>query len=162
MTQDANDQLMSGGAASAKFEKIGAKVSGVIARKPELRQQRDIKNGTPLTWDDGSPRQQIVVILKTDERAGEDDNGERSLWIKIPSAMQKSIQEAVKKAGATGLQAGGKLAVKYVKDGEKKKAGFNAPKLYAALYEAPDPLAMAATSEPEAAESEDASGLDDF
>ena len=159
MTQDANDYLMAGGVKSAKFEKIGTKVSGVIARKPELQNQRDIKTGAALTWDDGSPRQQIRVILTTDQKDDEDDNGERAIYLK--SGLLKAVQDAVKKAGAKGLDVGGKLAVKYVKDGEKKNKAFNAPKIYAALYEAPDPMAMAAASEPEeAAQAEES--LDDF
>lgn len=156
MTQDANDYLMGGGVTSAKFEKPGAKVSGTIARKPELQQQRDFDKGTPLTWDDGSPRQQIKVVLATDAHDDEEDNGERALYLK--GGLLKAVQAAVKAAKEKGLEVGGKLAVKYTKDGEKK-GKLNAPKLYVAKYEAPDPLAMAAASEP--AEAEDES-LDDF
>ena len=72
------------------------------------------------------------------------------------------IEEAVKKAGAKGLEVGGTLAVKYVKDGEKKNKAFNAPKLYAAKYEAPDPMAVAAAGEPEEAATEPEESLDDF
>ena len=160
MTQDANDYLMGGGVKSAKFEKPGAKVSGTIARKPELQQQRDFDKGTPLTWDDGSPRQQIKVVLVTELNEEEGDNGERAVYLK--GGLLKAIQAAVKAAGAKGLEVGGKLAVKYTKDGEKK-GKLNAPKLYVAKYEAPDPLAMAAASEPaEAAAADDAESLDDF
>jgi hypothetical protein len=148
---------MGGGVISAKFEKKGTKISGVIARKPELQQQRDFNSKKPLAWDDGSPRQQVKVILATDAKE-DDDNGERALYLK--GGMLKAVQAAVKKAGAKGLETGGKLAIKYTGDGEKK-GNLNAPKLYAALYEAPDPMAQAAASEPEeVAEKEEA--LDEF
>ncbi len=159
MTQDANDVLMGGGIPSAKFEKPGAKVSGVIAYTPEVQQQRDIKDGKPLTWDDGKPKQQVKVILQTNS-IGDDDNGERAIYLK--GGMMKAVREAVKKAGAKGLEIGGKLAVQYTKDGEKTRAGFNAPKIYAALYKAPYPLEGAAASEPEEAAEAAEEGLDDF
>ena len=159
MTQDANDLMMGGGAKSAKFDKIGAKVSGVIEGTPQPRQRRDIKDGKPLTWNDGSPQMHVVVILKTEAKDDGDDDGRRALFVKIPSDMQKAIAKAVKEAGASGLQNGGKLAVKYIKDGEQKTKGFNAPKMYAAKYEAPDPLAVAA-AETQASEPEES--LDDF
>lgn len=153
---DANDYLMGGGVKSAKFEKPGAKVSGTIARAPELQQQRDFDKGTPLTWDDGSPRQQIKVVLATDAKDDDDDNGERALYLK--GGLLKAVQAAVKAASAKGLEVGGKLAVKYTKDGEKK-GKLNAPKLYVAKYEAPDPLSV--VNEPEHAP-EDNESLDDF
>jgi hypothetical protein len=148
---------MGGGVTSAKFEKAGAKVSGIIARTPEVQQQRDFDSGKPLTWDDGKPRQQVKVVLITDERDDDDDNGERALYLK--GGLLKSVREAVKAAGEKGLAVGGKLAVKYTKDGEKK-GKLNPPKLYAAKYEAPDPMAVAAASEPAEAAAEES--LDDF
>lgn len=157
MTQDANEYLMGGGVKSAKFEKKGQVVKGIIVRKPELQQQRDFDSQKPLTWDDGSPRQQIKVVLKTDAKDDEDDNGERALYLK--GGLLKAVQAAVKKADAKGLEVGGMLAIKYTGDGEKK-GKLNPPKLYAAKYEAPDPMAVAAASEPEEVKEEE--GLDDF
>lgn len=159
MTQDANDFLMGGGVKSAKFEKIGTVVKGTIVTKPELQQQRDPKDGKPQTWDDGKPKQQVKVVLQTEQRDDAEDDGRRAIYVK--ANMLKAVQEAVKAAGAKGLEVGGVLAVKYVKDGEKKNKAFNAPKLYAAKYEAPDPMAVAAAAEPEAAADENES-LDDF
>lgn len=161
MTQDANEFLMGGGVKGAKFEKVGALVKGTIVGKPDVRQQRDIKDGKPLTWDDGSPRQQVVVILQTDAKDDADDDGRRALFVKIPSNLQKAIAKAVKDAGAAGLASGGKLAVKYTKDGEQKTKGFNAPKVYVAKYEAPDPL-TADLSEAPADEAEPEESLEDF
>jgi hypothetical protein len=158
LTQDANDFLMGGGVKSAKFEKPGAKVSGTIARKPELQQQRDFDSGKPLTWDDGSARQQVKVVLVTELNEEEGDNGERALYLK--GGLLKAVQAAVKDSGAKGLEVDGKLAVKYTKDGEKK-GKLNPPKLYVAKYEAPDPMAVAAATEPEAA-AENNESLDDF
>lgn len=152
MQNDANDYLMSGGVKSAKFEKIGAKISGVIARKPELQTQRDFDKGTPLTWDDGKPRQQVKVVLLTDQNDDEDDNGERAIYLK--GGLMKAVRAAISAAKAKGLETGGKLAVKYIKDGEKK-GKLNPPKIYTAKYEAPDPMAAVAADEEKAAPSDD-------
>lgn len=141
---------MGGGVKSAKFEKPGATVKGTIARKPELQTQRDFDKGTPLTWDDGSPRQQIKVVISTDARDDDEDNGERALYLK--GGLLKAVQAAVKAAGAKGIEPGGKLIVKYTKDGEKK-GKLNPPKLYVAKYEAPDPAAIVAEAEAKGGES---------
>ena len=147
----ADEFLMRTGAKSATFPKIGAQISGVIAREPELRQQTDFEDRTKLkVWDDGSPMLQIVVILATDERDPDDeeDNGQRGLYLK--GNMLQAVQKAVKEAGAKGLQVGAKLAVKFVKEGDQPKKGLAKPKLYVAKYEAPDVLASVAASEPAA------------
>lgn len=157
LTQDANEFLMGGGVKSAKFEKPGTIVKGTIVAKPELQQQRDIKDGKPLTFDNGDPKMQVKIILQTEQRDDEDDDGRRALYVK--ANMLKAVQDAVKKAGEKGLAVGGALAVKYVKDGEKKNKGFNAPKLYAAKYEAPDPMAAVAA---EPVPAEDNESLEDF
>jgi hypothetical protein len=137
MTISANDLLMGGGMASAKFPTIGTKVTGRIIRDPEARQQTDIQTGDPLTFANGDPRMQIVVQLATDERDAsiDDDNGDRALYIK--GNMLNAVREAVRRAGAKGLEVGGTLTIVYSGDGEAKTRGFNAPKLYTASYTPP-------------------------
>ena len=140
--------LMRTGAKSASFLTIGAKVSGVIVREPELRQQTDFEDRSVLkTWEDGSPMMQIVVILATSERDPDDDedNGERGLYLK--GNMLKAVQKAVKEADAKGLRVGGKLVVQFSSEGVQPKKGLAKPKLYVAKYEAPDPMAAVAASE---------------
>lgn len=133
----ANDFLMGGGTISAKFPEIGTTVTGRIAREPEVQQQRDYATGELKFWDDGKPMQQLQVVLATDERDPEvaDDNGERALYIK--GNLLKAVREAVRKAGAKGLDVGGTLTVTYSGDGEVSKRGFNPPKLYTAVYAPP-------------------------
>jgi hypothetical protein len=139
---DANDLLMGGGLAAAKFPTIGTTISGRIVRKPEARQQTDIETGEPLTFANGDPRMQIVVSLATADRdpAKADDDGERALYIK--GNMLNAVRDAVRRAGAKGLEVGGTLTVVYTGDGEKKNRAFNAPKLYAAEYVPPTNAAV--------------------
>lgn len=133
----ANEMLMGGGIPAAKFDQVGVTLSGTIATPPEVQQQRDFTTGELLTWDDGNPRQQIKVILDTEQRDPADpyDDGQRALYIK--SGLMKAVRTAIRAAGAKGMEVGGKLTVRYTGDGEPPKRGMNPPKQYTAVYEAP-------------------------
>jgi len=136
---DANQLLMGGGVPSAKFTVPGDYVSGVITAEPEAVQQRDYVTGEPLTWEDGTPRMQIKVILDTGEIDPmiEDDDGCRAVYLK--RNLLNAVRAAVRKAGAgkAGLKPGGHLTITYTANGELVKRGFNPPKLYSAVYEPP-------------------------
>lgn len=137
MTTTATDFLMGGGSTSAKFPEVGTTVTGTIAREPEVQQQRDFSTSELKFWDDGKPMQQLQVVLATDERdpSVADDDGERALYVK--GNLLKAVREAIRKAGAKGLDVGGTLSVTYAADGEASKRGFSPPKLYTAVYTPP-------------------------
>jgi hypothetical protein len=80
---------------------------------------------------------QIVVQLQTDERdpANDADDGVRGLYIK--ANMLSAVRTAVRAAGATGLDVGGRLSVTYTGDGQPKRRGGKAPKEYTAAYAPP-------------------------
>ena len=82
MLNDINEDL-GGGSPSFKFAAIGDTVKGKVIGG-EKRQDTDLQ-GTPKTWDDGSPMLQLVVTLQTDERSNEieDDDGRRRIYIKF-------------------------------------------------------------------------------
>lgn len=145
MTQQTAEQFLLGGGSgkSAKFETIGTSVSGTITTPPQVRQQTDMNTGTPSVWDNGDPKQQLVVSLQTAEKLDDDDDGIRNLYVKgskdpASKSMHAAVAGAVSTAGAKGLDVGGTLSVTYVGDGVAKTRGFNAPKMYAATYTAPD------------------------
>ncbi|MFB7219374.1 hypothetical protein [Streptomyces sp. NPDC056227] len=130
---NANDFLMGGGGApSASFPTPGTKIGGTITEQPTVQQQRDL-DGKPKFWDDGNPQMQLVVTIQTEQRdpSIEDDDGRRRLFVK--GQMKNAVADAVRAAGAPGLQVGGTLDVAYTHDGVPKR-GFNAPKQYAARY----------------------------
>lgn len=137
MTDTLEGFLSGGGSAAAKFPTVGTLIKGTITGA-ELTQQTDPADGKPKTWDDGNPRMQMVVTLQTDERDADidDDEGIRRLFVK--GKMLQAVREAVKGAGVKTVEVGGVLAVKYTGDGEKTNPAFNAPKLYAAQYKAPE------------------------
>jgi hypothetical protein len=128
----AQDFLMSGsGAKAAKFPTPGTTVSGPIVREPEVVQQTEFGTGKPLFWDDGKPRNQLVVQIGTDARDDADDDGVRSIYIKGKS-LTNAVREAVKAAGAPGLEVGGILSITYTGDGKAERG--MPPKLYTAEY----------------------------
>jgi hypothetical protein len=120
---------------SAKFEKVGDEYTLTITEEPELKQQTDYDDGTPLVWADGSPRLQLVVTGQIDEsqRDGGDDDGMRRYYLKGES--QKAAGQALRDAGVKTLAINGKLWMKFT--GEEKN-GKKVKKLYKAAYKAPE------------------------
>ncbi|MFF9129153.1 hypothetical protein [Streptomyces sp. NPDC014806] len=132
---DANNFLMGGGGApTAKFPAPGTTVGGRITEEPKVEQQRDIQTGEKKFWNNGDPMMQLVVTVQTDQRdpSLEEDDGRRRIFVK--GVMKNAVADAVRAAGARGLEVGGQLFVTYTHDGEPKQRGFSAPKQYAARY----------------------------
>jgi hypothetical protein len=136
---DANDLLMGGGVKSAAFpdQQYGHTVSGVIVRPPQVRQQTDFDSGKPKFFDNGDPMMQIVVQVQTDLRdpADASDDGTRAFYLK--GQMQAAVRDAVREAGAKGLEVGGHLAVRYIRDEPNSRGRGKDKKVYAARYTAP-------------------------
>jgi hypothetical protein len=143
MSNEANDFLMGSAVPSAKFPVVGTTVTGVITEDPAVVDQKDL-DGNVKTWDNGDPQKMLVVTLQTADRDPEitDDDGMRKLYVKgsknpESKSMTAALSAAVKKARAKGLEIGGKVTVTYVGDGKQDKKGFNPPKQFEAVYEAP-------------------------
>jgi hypothetical protein len=144
MTATSAEQfLLGGGGRSAKFDTVGASITGTVASAPEVKQQTDMSTGKPLTWDNGDPRLQLVVTLQTTLHDEADDDGIRKLYVKgskdpASKSLHAAVAGAVQAAGAKGLDIGGVLTVTYIGNGVSKTPGFNPPKQYQATYKAPD------------------------
>jgi hypothetical protein len=138
MSNAASSFLTSGGIASFKFDKIGAEVSGRILSL-DLQQQKDFESGELLFWKDGAPRQQVRIVIETQERDPDifDDDGSRAIYAK--GGLQAAVRDAVRKSGAKTIEVGGHLTVSYVDDGEAPRRGLNAAKIYRATYVAGPP-----------------------
>lgn len=140
---DPNALLIGDGASWTKFDTIGAKVAGEILNV-ETRQQTDI-DGNPKVWEsDGNPMWEVVVTLSTTERTDDDDDGIRKVALsgsKKYASKGKAAADALKAAGATALEVGGKFGLAYTGDGEATRRGYSPPKLFQATYTAPAPSA---------------------
>lgn len=123
---DEQDLLAGGGPKlpSLKFETVGETHGGIVTDVKKL-EDRD-PAGTTKTWPNGDPRYVYVLTVKTESQ------GDCNLWAR--GVMINAIREAAKLAGVTEL-VGNKVQIRYTGDGEKKSAGFNAPKLFAAKVE---------------------------
>lgn len=130
---DANDFLMRGGTPAVKFPTIGSSVIGVITRPPKMADVTDPASGEVKRWPNGDAKQQVVIELQTELRESGEDGGERTLWAK--GQMQTAIRDAVRTAGARGLEVGGILQVTL--SGEKP-TNLNPQKLYSAAYWPPE------------------------
>jgi hypothetical protein len=140
MSNDVNDFLFSQGGKSFKFERIGDTVKGEVV-KAEIRQQTSLE-GALLTWDDGSPRKQLVITIQTDAHDTDDDDGVRTIYAKGGNfeiakgegqSMRNAIADAVKDAGADRLDPGDELAVAFTGE-SKARRGYSPAKLYVAGF----------------------------
>jgi hypothetical protein len=146
------DLIASGGAGSAfnRDTPTGTRVGGRVL-STAVRQVTDYKTGELLFWQDGNPRQQIVVTVETDLRDPELDNddGHRSIYIKWWGESRKRLLDAVRAAGDKDVRVGGQFAATYVGRGEAASRDVDAPKLY--HYEYTPPSATAGLIEQPAA-----------
>lgn len=113
------------------FHDVGATVKGVIEGTPR---QVGTEFGDRLVID-------LIAVDGCTATKGENADPIHTgdgvtVWVK-PGAMASALRSALTEASASGLQEGGTLAIQYERDGEKKKASWNAPKLYKAAYKAP-------------------------
>ncbi len=141
-----NDFLLGGGGKSVKFDNVGDSITGEITAA-EVKQQTDIATGAPLSWDNGDPRMQLVVTLKTSLREDDDDDGSRNIYVKGSKkagskSLHDAVAQAVRAAGAKGLDVGGTLTVTLVGTEPSATRGFNDRKLYGATYVLPDRAAQ--------------------
>ncbi len=137
----ANEFLMGSGAASAKFETIGTECVGTIVKEPVVQQQTDITTGEPKYWSDGKPREQLQVVLATQQRDPSDphDDGHRALYVR--GELTKAVRAAIRASGAKGIEVGGTMTVTYTGNGQPPKPGFSGAKLFAVTYAPPLPQA---------------------
>lgn len=100
------DDLLSGGARGffRAETPVGASVSGTIVSVDAI-QSTDFATKKPETWDDGRPKMLIAVTVQTALREGEDDTGQRGIYIKSWGTQAQALKEAIQAAGGPGAKA---------------------------------------------------------
>ena len=108
------DALASGGT-YLKWEHPGTKYTGVIT-DVTMRQSRKYESTDLDTWDDGTPKMQVVLTIATDYRdqAQQDDDGTRMISINLWSGQKKALVAACKAAGVTEPQTGQRFTATHV------------------------------------------------
>jgi hypothetical protein len=62
---DHQREFLSGGRSpAAKFRTMGTTINGRIIAQPHFQQQTDYVSKQPLTWPDGTSREQMLVELE--------------------------------------------------------------------------------------------------
>lgn len=128
---------------SANLKEVGNKVVGTITEL-DVTQARKFGTQDLDFWEDGKPKEQLVVTLQTDERDPtiEEDDGRRRIYALQPSELLRTIAAASVDKG-TPLAVGGRLAVIHTGTKPHEKPGFNPIKLYDAAYDPPAQSAAA-------------------
>jgi hypothetical protein len=108
------DALASGGS-YLKWEHPGTSYTGIIS-DVAMRQSRKYESTDLDTWDDGTPKMQIVLTLATDYRdqAQQDDDGTRMASINLWSGQKKALVAACKAAGVFEPTVGQRFTVTHV------------------------------------------------
>lgn len=134
MTIPTDAQLLSGNAQAVKFAAPGDSIDGTVVRK-EVRPITKMGTGEVDTYKSGDIKYQILATLQTNLHEDNDDDGQRTLYIK--SYMMSAVKQAVAQAGAGELEIGAWMRVTFTHYGEAER-GLNPPKMYVAEYRRPD------------------------
>ena len=129
MTDDL-DRMLSGGAKGHKFEQVGDRITGLIT-DITVRQATEFGTGAPQHFDNGDPKEQIVVTLKAERANGqgfvpddEDDDGHRAVYVKGWGPQRRAFVEAARKSGKPKV--GDRFTATFVRTEQSKSGGFPA------------------------------------
>ena len=108
------DALASGGT-YLKWEHPGTTYTGIIT-DVNMRQARKYESTELDTWEDNTPKMQIVITLTTDYRdqSQQDDDGTRMASINLWRGQKKALVTACKAAGVTEPGIGQRFTVTHV------------------------------------------------
>ena len=108
------DALASGGS-YLKWEHPGTTYTGIIT-DVQMRQSRKYESTDLDTWDDGTPKMQVVLTIATDYRdqAQQDDDGTRMISVNLWSGQKKALVAACKAAGVPEPQTGQRFTATHV------------------------------------------------
>lgn len=115
MTMSAIADALASGGTYLKWEHPGTTYTGIIT-DVTMRQSRKYESTDLDTWDDGTPKMQVVLTLATDYRdqAQQDDDGTRMISINLWSGQKKALVAACKAAGVGEPQAGQRFTATHV------------------------------------------------
>ena len=130
---DLNDALATNGGVTLKPDTIGETLGGIIVAT-EVRQMTDFATGKPDSWDDGKPKNQIVVTVKTGGKTDDGDDEHGNVYIKTWGDQKFALVNAIKATGLSDANAalapGNDFRVTYRGEKPNENPRFNAVKLY--------------------------------
>lgn len=124
---------------SVKFVSVGDEFTGKISAPVVLKQATEFGSNAPKFYPkSGDPIMEEIISL-LDLNAPSEEEAPSTLYVSSPK-MRQAIGEAILAAGATDLQVGGTLQLKFTGHGTGKNPS-QPPKLYSARYAPPAPPA---------------------
>lgn len=130
------DQQRTGGSWIKWSEANVGDVRKLVITGASKRQVTDYATGLPQTWDDGSPKQELV-LTGTDPDTGDTVN----MVIKWWGNMKRAFVAAM---NAQPLEVGGTFALQWTGTDEPTRAGMSGAKQWKAQWKAPVKAAIAA------------------
>lgn len=127
---DLIDKAMSSGSKSVfnRDSQPGDVAEGYILRA-QCRQILEYGTQTPATFPSGGPKLQTILTIQTEHQDDADDDGTRSVYIKMWGTQKRALFDAIKRAGATKaseiIQKGNYFKATYL--GEERKQGKGGP-----------------------------------
>ena len=115
MTMSAIADALASGGTYLKWEHPGTTYTGIIT-DVTMRQSRKYESTELDTWEDNTPKMQVVVTLATDyvDQAHQDDDGTRMISINLWSGQKKALVSACKAAGVGEPQVGQRFTATHV------------------------------------------------
>ncbi|OTA27255.1 hypothetical protein B9G54_01675 [Alloscardovia macacae] len=133
-----------------KNSQVGDRVEGVV-ESVNILPYKNFQTGQVETWPDGGIKEQAHIVLRTNlEAESADDDGRRSLWVKMWGVQLRALREATDAAGVKDIVPGDRLSAQFTGYGERGKAP-QPPKLYKFVV-TPKPSAMASKLAPQTAQ----------
>jgi hypothetical protein len=128
-----------------KFATISDTVTGEITSAPYQQQKTKFGTNQPDFYDNGDPRMQILIPLKTSRGDDPADDRQRTLYVSSP-LLKRAIAAAIRDTSADDLAVGGSLTVTFTGFDPQSKNPANPAKLYTASYAPPVIASSGSTS----------------
>ena len=144
-TPMSTSDFLAGGSGSGlpgvKWMRVGDEVRGTIITEPRVVETPSLKPGGGL-----EPKLVVEVRTEVDTRISDRDNEEGfrivngedvAVWVR-KGWMAGAVRDAVRAAGATSVEEGGKLSLKLIELRKPTTPGYSPTQIFEAKYKAPE------------------------
>ena len=96
----AMDRGLTGGSKSAFTSDSlpGDTITGAVV-SVDYKQVNDFNTGEPAYFPSGDPKMQFVIVIQTDRRDDEDDDGRRTIYIPARGSKKQALVDAMRAGG---------------------------------------------------------------
>lgn len=105
-----------------KFADTGDKITGVIVEQPRALPLTEFGSKEPKLGPDGSPLQQIMLVLATEQAQDDNHDGRWRVYLDKP-LLKAAVKRAMVAADVETLEIGGELTITFVGLRETRSGG---------------------------------------